>query len=391
MYRSLFLLLFITIPAYSFAQISITGKVISTDNKNGIAAASVFLSNSKVGTITTKDGTYELTYVKDGQYDMVVSCIGYETYHKQISVKYSNIQITDIELTPQISQLGEVKIRPGRAKRNLKRERYIRMFKEQFLGRSKNATGCRLLNPELLDFNFDEASDKLTATSSDFLVIENKTLGYRIRYLLKSFLYDPRDGVAAYTGSSVFEPMNGTPQQEANWINKRVETYKGSELQFLRACIADAMPLNEFIVRKLYRKPTPGRPADSLIYEKVKYIRSHPSAFGSRDSLKYWIGQSKLPPNEQRGSESPLKTAEYVKRTDEKGVYALGYSKPIIINFRHKENSSNERTSYIIFREPYTYFDSNGVIFTPENCVIEGYWATLRIADLLPVDYELGK
>jgi hypothetical protein len=390
MYRYLFLLVFF-IPVYSSAQISIHGKVIGSDNKIGIANASVFLSNSKVGTITKKDGTYELTYVKDGQYDMVVSCIGYETYRKQISVKYSNIQMPDIELVPRINQLGEVKIRPSRAKRDLKRERYIRMFKEQFLGRTPNAAHCRLLNPELLDFNFEESGDKLSATSSDFLVIENKALGYRIKYLLKSFLYDPRDGIAAYTGSSVFEPLYGTPQQENNWINKRTETYKGSELQFLRACIADAMPLNGFTVRKLYRTPTPGRPSDSLIYEKVKYIRSHPIPFGSRDSLNYWIGQSKLSPNEQRGSENPLKTTEYVKRTDEKGVYALGYSKPIMINFRHKENSSNEQTSYIIFAEPYTYFDSNGVIFTPKNCVIEGYWATLRIADLLPVDYELGK
>jgi hypothetical protein len=359
-------------------------------NKMPVADASVFLNNSRYGTSTKRDGTYELASVKDGQYDLLVSCIGYEPYRQQISVKSGAIKMPDIELMPKINELAEVKIIPGKISRDLKRERYVRLFKDAFLGRTRNAAECKLLNPELLDFDFDEVSEKLTATSPDFLVIENKALGYRIKYLLQSFLFDPRNGVVSYTGLSLFENMSGKPAQEATWVKKRVETYNGSELHFLRACLADAVSDNFFTLRKLTRTPSPDRPSDSLIYVNIKKINSNQVLLGGLNSLNYWIMQAKRPVYEQSAG-MPLKTSEYLKRTNERDIYALGYTAPLMINYKHKENSTNRYTSYITFVEPYTYFDTNGVIFTPKNCLIEGYWATLRVADQLPVDYELNK
>jgi hypothetical protein len=31
------------------------------------------------------------------------------------------------------------------------------------------------------------------------------------------------------------------------------------------------------------------------------------------------------------------------------------------------------------------------VIFTPADCLFEGYWQELRVGDQLPVDYELPR
>ncbi|MBD1386794.1 hypothetical protein IDJ75_16035 [Mucilaginibacter rigui] len=60
-----------------------------------------------------------------------------------------------------------------------------------------------------------------------------------------------------------------------------------------------------------------------------------------------------------------------------------------MINYKHPQNGSNYHTSFITFLDNFTYFDSNGVIFTPLKTIVEGYWQTLRMGDQLPVDYEL--
>lgn len=389
-----YLLLLTFFISYSLsAQTTITCKVASLADKKPIADASVFLSNTRAGTKTESDGIYNMYSVKDGQYELVVSCIGFEPYHLSVSVKGKDIALPNIELMPRMSIMREVNIRAKKGKkgdkRDYKRERYIRIFTEQFLGRTKNADNCKLLNPDLLDFEYDDNTDKLKATSSDFLIVENKSLGYRIKYLLRTFVYNPRVAVAAYTGWSVFEPLAGNAVQQLSWANKRADAYKGSEMRFLRSCIADAMIFNEFFVRKLYRKPNPLRFPDSVIYDKIKYLSSHPTEFGIKDSTKYWSAQYKIPAYQETASKDPIKLKEFVKLTDGKGIYAIDNVKPLMINFRRKESNSNYRTSYFIFKEPYTYFDNNGVIFTPDNLIIEGYWATLRLADLLPVDYEL--
>ena len=51
-----------------------------------LARASVFLSNSSVGTITTDEGNFNLSGIRPGQYNLVVTILGYEDYNKSILV-----------------------------------------------------------------------------------------------------------------------------------------------------------------------------------------------------------------------------------------------------------------------------------------------------------------
>lgn len=384
--RKFLLLLLLFAPSALMAQITITGKVISVTDKKAIANASIFLSNSKVGNMSLKDGLFTLNNVKNGQYDLVVTCIGFEPYHQNISVRGNDIQLPTIALKDKTSLLGEVKIKGGKRKRDYKRERYIRIFTREFLGRTKNAAECKILNPDVLQFEYDEPTDRMHATSTDFLVIENKALGYRIKYLLASFEFDPINGTMYYTGPSVFEPMSGTEAQETAWENKRVDAYNGSMMSFLRACLASNVLGAKFKVFELFRTPTPGRETDSLINAKLKFYSK--TGYGSMP--EYWSKQSKMSKFDQNPGKE-LKTNDYLNLTDEKGIYAFGYTPTIylMINYKHESNSSNYHTSFITFLDKFTYFDSNGVIFTPLKTVVEGYWQTLRMGDQLPVDYEL--
>ncbi|MGY4537790.1 hypothetical protein ACVW0P_002209 [Mucilaginibacter sp. UYNi724] len=391
MYKYLILLLFFAPIALS-AQVTISGKVTSLVNKKGVADATVFLSNTRAGTKTDNDGSFSLYGVKDGKYDMVVSCIGYEKYYKQITVKYNDIKLSDIELIPRVNQLHEVNIRPAKKiKRDYKRENQVRTFTDEFLGRTANASQCKILNSEVLIFEDDEKTFKFTATTNDFLIIENKALGYRIKYLVKSFLIDRLNGIISYTGSSVFEALPGNEIEQAVWQKNRTAAYKGSTMHFLRSCIADATSGNNFYAFGLNRRPTGGRLSDSVINAKIRELTTTGAASQGTNSLAYYKKELSKPQYEQWADEKPLVTAEYTKLTDEKGIYALEYGKILMVNYKHRQNGSNSRTSYIAFIEPDIYFDSNGVIFTPKSAMISGYWATLRVGDLLPVDYEPGK
>lgn len=79
MYRYIFFLLLL-FPVVAFGQISIMGKVNDVTTKKGVENANVILSNTANGSRTAANGSFNLQNVKPGQYDLVVSILGYETY-----------------------------------------------------------------------------------------------------------------------------------------------------------------------------------------------------------------------------------------------------------------------------------------------------------------------
>jgi hypothetical protein len=85
MYR-FFVFLLLLSPIVAFCQVSITGQVKDVTTKKGVENASVILSNTSTGGRTAANGSFNLQNVKPGQYDLVVSIIGYEKYHQTITV-----------------------------------------------------------------------------------------------------------------------------------------------------------------------------------------------------------------------------------------------------------------------------------------------------------------
>lgn len=377
MVRTLLILLLV-LPLAAWSQFTINGKVFSSVDKKPVTDASVFLSDASVGNKTDATGTFSLYNVKKGQYDMVVSCVGFETYHKVLLIADGTTTIPDIYLTPKVTVLKEVKIRfdPDH-KAHLKR------FEEEFLGHSANARQCVILNPEIVDLDYNKAKDLITASTDDFLIIENKALGYRIKYLLKSFLCD--EDRVSYYGSSTFELMKGKASQEKQWIQNRLKTYTGSNMQFLRSCINNTSQETGFVVFPLERRINTERPKDSLINIKIKMFSNFSQGQLFIDSLRYWKSKQTIPKVFQRlHNESVLANDKFFKITGKKDIYAIGYPDCLYIT-----NANNKKQfNMVTIKGPYAFFDNNGVILNPENYVMEGYWATQRMAELLPVDYE---
>jgi hypothetical protein len=359
------LLLFISLlPLTCFAQITITGKLTNATDKRSVADASVFLSNATVGNKSATDGTFILRHVKPGQYELVVTVLGFETYRQMVMAAGDNLILPDIQLTPKTNQLKEVVIKP-----DPDWEWKYDVFKREFLGSSELAKECKILNPEMVDLEYDKATRTLTGSSYDFLEVENKALGYKVKYLLSKFTKNNKSGLLYFEGSTLFEDMKGTPKQHRRWLKNRRIAYEGSSMHFLRAVVGDNVEGNGFKILRLIRKPNPG-------YN------------GFND--KYF----------QTLVNVPLKTIEYTSITDVKGMFALKFTDCLYLMYTKKRDNSpdnkviqsltmpNYLTTILSFEEPYTLFDSNGVIQNPASINFEGNWGKSRVAEMLPVDYS---
>jgi len=355
------------LPLSGMAQYVVSGKVLNLADKNPVGSASIFLSNTTVGTKTGDDGSFVLTNVRAGQYDLVISSIGFETFHKTVMVN-GDVVLPAIEILSKSILLKEVKVKP-----NDNWDRDYQTFKRWFLGNSSYADDCKILNPDLLQFDYDASKRLFTATSSDYLVIENKALGYKIRYLLTNFSHDGNSGILYFEGPAAFEYLKGSDAQQKRWQKNRLKAYEGSSMHFLRSAIANTIAGEGFKVLRLIRKLNP----DYKTGANNKYSETLVTV--------------------------PLSVNNFVKLTDIKGEFALGFDDCLYVMYdkKHAHNSDKEKmpksttpdylndalTSTIIFSAPYAYFDSNGVIINPDSVLFEGYWTKSVIPGLLPVDY----
>ncbi|WP_426670624.1 carboxypeptidase-like regulatory domain-containing protein [Mucilaginibacter sp. McL0603] len=341
MQRILFFLL-VFLPFTTLGQHHLAGKILNQADKKPVANASVFLSNATAGAKTNEDGTYEITGVHSGRYELVVSIIGYETYRQTLMVN-RNIALPDIEIIPKAIALKEVDIRP-----DLNRERNYKLFEEEFLGQSDYAKQCKILNSDMLDIHYDEQSRQLTASSFDFIEIENKALGYKIKYLLTQFTRDYRNGLLFYEGSALFEELPDQKMQR-RWQKARLKVYNGSSMHFLRSVIANRITEEKFKVFRLVRKLNPDYNGSGRKYLETVY-------------------------------KTLLTTSDFVKTTDDKGLFALEFEDCLSI-------TRGDLSTNIIFEKPYSLFDNNGVFLDPASVTFEGDWGKNRMAELLPVDY----
>lgn len=372
------LLLFLLLPAILKGQ-TISGTVISEANKNAISNASVFLSDASIGNVTKADGTFRLTGVRRGQYDLVVSCLGYETYHQTVLVDDNMVTLPAIGLSPKVVVLKEFKMRY-----DPDRKAHLEWFKREFLGNTYNARMCTIVNPEVIDLDYNQQADRITGSADDFLIIENKALGYRIKYLLKSFSCDASRVV--FSGSSAFEPMEGTSAQQAQWQKNRMATYYGSSRHFLRSCISNTVKQQGFYVFRMTRQLNLQRPSDSLIKRKIDLFSPLTKTGVFNDSLLYWRGKLRLPKfKEKVFSKDTLDVRTYVKTTQKPDIHALQYPDCLYISYQDKKLISR---TVVTIKDSYALFDNNGILLNPESYTLEGYWAAHRLADLLPVDYE---
>lgn len=386
-----YILLGILLPVAVLAQDGvITGKVTSADLQIPLAKASVFLSNATYGTSTANDGTFALRGLKPGQYELVVSYVGYDSYHKTLMVGPSPVNL-NIEMHLKSIGLTEISV----SAHKFSKENYA-MFLKYFLGTSDNAKKCRILNPKVIDLNYRRNDKILEGHSDDFIIIENRALGYRLKYLLNKFKFDGVESIISIGGQPLYEDLPGSKAQLAKWKAKREDAYYGSSMHFYRSLIKNDLDNQGFVMYRLIRRFNPDRPPQAVIVNRI----DHFEAVGNYDSLRRWQQLYNMKKYDETLIEKPLPFTDVLRTTDSTGVFAITFPNNLYVVYKRKHDTvidnqlyraldmDDSMVSIVTLYKGYAFFDHNGIVMGGDNVLNEGAWARDKISELLPVNYE---
>ncbi len=88
----------------------ITGKVSDAESNKPLFDAVVFLSGTPLGTSSVSDGSFRILGIPAGEYELIVSRVGYERKSTPVNVHRSDSLYFDIKLGPQPFQAKEVEV-----------------------------------------------------------------------------------------------------------------------------------------------------------------------------------------------------------------------------------------------------------------------------------------
>ena len=230
------------------AIVHIAGKVTAAGGGAPLAGAKVYLGNTTIGTATDVNGSFILKNVPLGSYELIVSCNGYESQSRQITLKAGAEYTLDFVLQP----LNVAGLRPETLsdKPDEWGEHY-QLFLDYFIGSDEEIVSrCRILNPERLNLTFDPISKTLMANSGrQYLTMENRWLGYRVEIQLQQFRYRGFGNGSQLFVTRFAELTAQNDLEKKLWTQHRLLAYYGSVRHFLRSLTTSGLEQEGFAIR----------------------------------------------------------------------------------------------------------------------------------------------
>lgn len=398
------LLLFLFFTGKTLAQTLVSGKILSEKNEP-LSGASVYFNNTTIGTTADEKGEFQLS-TNDGNYTLIVSYLGYKTQQFQINTTKKQQSLL-IKLREDTNILDEVEIKKtvydDDWKYNLAR------FKRTFLGRTKLASTCKILNEKDLHFDFDFKTNTLTATARKPLQIKHSGLGYLISYDLVEFTLQKNK--LFFSGYARYKNLRKNTKNK--WKRNRLEAFNGSQMHFFRSLIDKNLEQGGFVVNQFKRVRNPERPSEKELKQARELIKLNGNKYifskkitepkTALDSAIITLRKARLPkfkdylykrnvPYEAMISlknETPFLNFEnylmviYTKE-EEEANYLLGM-------FGQRKKPSGVQTSNIVLLNGKTELNKAGITINPNAFLNEGYWGFESFANMLPLDYQPKK
>lgn len=352
MKKPVLLILILLASIGSFAQFTVTGKVVDADTKEPLQGASVFAQNTTKGTTTDREGIFHLNLDKGG-YELVVSFTGYTS--KSTTIQGDAAQL-DIALSKADNSMSEVVITSSNEVPD-GWEKYGKFFLDHFIGTTTFSDSCTLDNPQALKFLYFKRSDRLKILAKEPLQITNRALGYSLHYELDSFVYYFKTDVNAYRGLCLYAQLDGTAEQQALWRSNRKQAYLGSRVHFLRAYFDSTLKEEGFTVD--LQSPRDEHKFDRLVNP---YDTAYYSFNDSLAEASLWF---------------PVKASITYNRKPE-ARYLKQYGLPMNVGVQ---------ISYVDLSDEIA-IKPNGYFFDQKSWTNQGYWSWKNMADQLPYDYE---
>lgn len=365
MKKRLLLFTFLLFSLVVIAQINISG-VVYDQNKNPLEGVAVYLDNTAIGTTTNARGAFSLKVASD-EYNLVVSHMGFHSQSIQLSTR-TNFQSIIFRLKEKSDVLDEIVIENRKRLTLDEKKDFLRLFQREFIGTSKVAERCRILNKEVLEYNFDARTQNLNITASAPLQISNPSLGYILHYDLHVFQLT--SGIVYYAGHMRFEEVEASKKKKRRLHKNRRRAYHGSLMHFLRSIVDGNMQYQGFEVHHIRR----------ILNEPQAYEES------LKNAQEYEYRQEMIKAN--------VLPSEYSRFKNDARI--LQFKDHLQISYKHESLDENYPS-----RDEFRYqistlsLDANeveilnaGVLKKPLDAFVLGYWSFEKVGDTVPLDFK---
>jgi len=401
--RKLFFIFLVLFAISSFSQIVIKGTVYQ---QNGpLENVAVYLNNTMLGTTTDENGEFSFP-VKSGQYDLIVSYLGFKKINYSLNTAtYKKPLVFALEEDDEM--LDEIIIK--KTVYDEEWEHNLAVFKTEFLGKTALSIDCEIINPEVLHFEYNSKEQILTAFSRKPIQLKHKGLGYSIIYELEHFKRS--NEYVTYLGYSRYKELKGGKRKQKRWKENRLKSYNGSPIHFFKSLLKNQFTAEGFIVNQFKRIPNPERPSELEIKKAREFIRLNRTTklvFPKKDATPLtaldsaWVivRKAKLPKNADYLYKSQLQKDDIIAIIN--GAFKLSFEDNLSIVYKNeleemkfitrnlfsKKREPTFQTSSLIPMEKDIYVDKTGVLVNPLAAYLEGYWAFEKFANALPLDYN---
>lgn len=337
------LVIVLFLPLFGNAQI-IRGKIVDRETRKPVESADVFIDQTSVGTSTNASGSFELD-TKGLQQQVIVNAFGYKG--RVFSVKDFNSPLT-IDLENEAEELQEVVIDASL----FSRKELLKTFRYFFLGNSVNGKQAVIENEDDLVLYYDREKSELICESPKPIRIHNRKLGYHVLFYLKeariSFRRTTIDPLyyreSAIFGFTSFTDLSKKPDQ---FKKIRKKAFQSSANPFWLAFVKDKLKESNYYFY-----------INKMLLDRDEYFRI------TQEAEDYKVELIKKP------------VAANFKGNDV----------PAFFNVTHVDKKEERSLFYVMI--PEFKINRNGFLLNSQSILYGGYYADLKVGDMLPVDYQ---
>ena len=358
----LYIIIFFFSPPVLCAQFLLKGKVLNADTDLPLSGVSIYFNNTSLGALSNNIGEFTITNAIEGE--LVISSVGFERIVYKITKEELGRKSFTFKLYAKETVLQDVLIMPDAT-----RQRYLKLFKDNFLGQTEEADMSRVIN--LKDIYFikpENDKDGIIALSDTPLTIINRKLGYRVEFELAEFYLDEKKGRTSFYGFTRYNEMGERKKYDKN----RRKVYYGSNLHFYRSLINDQLDKEGYSIYKIIEDSLqPGKNGININSKKMDI------AFAVR-------------------------AADIVKKDTASEFYTAGWGTKLMVQYNKNPAGKsylarklfvagslpNGFRSYLHMQDAGSVqIDRYGILVNPLMVYYSGYWIYAKAASMLPYNY----
>jgi hypothetical protein len=402
---------------------TISGTVVRTDNEQPIANASVFISNTSKATQCAVDGSFVLNDVPVGKYDLIVSCVGYQTLTYTYTPSALPLRLK-VKLDVKVNNLGAVTVIPF-AKDGW--EKWGKTFLDAYLGTTANSAYCKILNKDAIKFRFHKKENRLEVIATDIVIIENKKLGYRVKHQLELFECDFNVKSIINLGYPFFEEIEPRgKRKQRKYAEAREQAYKGSLLHLFRSFYNNQLATEGFVVRDLkeveneikknYKETLKKKMQGDTSVKTTGtgssiLMQNNKATLGTKQVVTYTVSDIDrnimAQPDYYEVIDTKAYTANDLLKMDsiDTDLKVMTFPNKLYVEYKNEKQSDLYYSTQFL-KQRYVYqttrlffvdakrsitIDANGNYYDALSIFLDGYMGWEKMGEMLPLDYRVGE